>query len=82
MNNEFFEVFNKYKNKLFDYKTHSYFESIYRFLAILIFPLSKKSSINEKMKYNINIFNSVELFLPKITKANSKIFFIIIELFS
>ena len=46
MNNEFFEVFNKYKNKLFDYKTHSYFESIYRFLAILIFPLSKKLQPN------------------------------------
>ena len=46
MKKEFLKVFNNYKKKLFDYKTHSYFESIYRFLAILIFPLTRKLQPN------------------------------------
>lgn len=39
--NEYLKVYKLYNKKLFNYKDHSLFESVYRILAIIIYPIAK-----------------------------------------
>ena len=39
--NEYLKVYKLYNKSLFNYKDHSLFESVYRILAIIIYPMVK-----------------------------------------
>ena len=53
---EYLKVYKLYNKNLFNYKDHSFFESIYRILAILLFPLFKYLNPNNELG-TIDIFD-------------------------
>ena len=46
MINDFKKLYNLYSDEFFNYDKSSVFESIYRLLAIIVFPLLKKLNPN------------------------------------
>ena len=55
--NKYLKVYKLYQNSLFKYKDHSFFESIYRILAIIIYPIVK--FINPNFISFLSLFLSI-----------------------
>lgn len=78
--NEYLKVYKLYNKSLFDYKDHSLFESIYRILAIIVYPIVK--FINPNFISYLSLFLSFVAIYTYSTFSNFKfniliIFFII-----